>query len=111
MKGVVDKIPNDLAHILANVVITKGDVKKTLLDAASLISSTTEAKIITNEDTQGGAIRQFVSTWRASGSRLAWQWRSWTGQAPILPTQTSATPTEAGLKKWTNTNYTNLSTL
>ena len=50
MKGLMGKIPNDLAKFKANVAITKTDVKKLLLEASALISSTTAAKITTNED-------------------------------------------------------------
>ena len=50
MKGLVDKIPNDLTNFKANVSITKPDVKKTSLEAAALISATTAAKVTANED-------------------------------------------------------------
>ena len=40
MKGLVEEIPNELTKFKAKVAITKADVKKMLLEAAALISST-----------------------------------------------------------------------
>ena len=60
MKGLVDKIPNDLTKFKANVSITKADVKKTSLEAAELVSSTISAKITKNKDAQKEANRQNI---------------------------------------------------
>jgi hypothetical protein len=60
MKGLVDKIPNDLTKCKANVAITKPDVRKMSLEASALISSTTAAGITTTEDAREEANRQNI---------------------------------------------------
>ena len=59
-KGLVSTLTNKLTGFKANVTITRADVKKTLLEAALLISSTTPANITTHEGAKEEANRQNI---------------------------------------------------
>ena len=57
LKGLLSAKENDLTCFKANVAIIRADVKKTSLEIAALVSSTTAAETTTNEDAQEEANR------------------------------------------------------
>ena len=51
-KGLLSAKANELTGFKANVAITRADMKKTSLEAATLVSLSAAAEIMTNKDTQ-----------------------------------------------------------
>ena len=60
MRGLLDKILNDLTKFTANVATTKTNMKKTSLEVAVLMSSATVANVVAHTYTQEEVNRQNV---------------------------------------------------
>ena len=110
IKGLVDKILNDLTKCKVKLAIPKADVKKTSLGAAALISSKTAAKITIHEDDQEEANRETVFRLACIVVKegMVREITDRAGNNVTNPVLRHAN--RVRFKKWTNANCTNSST-